>query len=84
MKILHIIRHLEDTRAIETARQQISGHEVTLLLLHDAVLSPPSFAGKVYAGLADVEARTPRPGYETLDYPEIVRLICENDKVVSW
>lgn len=84
MRILHILRHARDERAMATARQQAKEHDVTVLLLHDAVLNPPPFEGKVYACLADVEARARRAGYETLDYRDIVKLIFESDKVISW
>ncbi|MDO8670477.1 MAG: hypothetical protein Q7O66_03490 [Dehalococcoidia bacterium] len=79
-----MIRHIGDSRAIETAREQAGQHEVALLLLNDAVLDPPPFDGTIYACLADVEARPVRKSYETLDYPDIIKLIFEYDRVISW
>jgi sulfur relay protein TusB/DsrH len=85
MKILHIIRNLEDHRAVATLkRQQEKGHSVTLLLLQDAVLSRLSWEGKILACQEDVQARTGTTRFPTVDYEEIVRLIFEHDRVISW
>lgn len=85
MRILHILRSLDDARAVETARaQRDQGHDVALLLLHDAVLSRPAFPGPVSACADDVRARGGRCAYPTVDYDAIVRLMFEHDRVVSW
>lgn len=85
MKLLHILRSLDDTRAVETARaQREQGHDVTLLLLHDAVLARPAFPGPVSACADDVSARGGYCAYPTVDYDAIIRLMVEHDRVISW
>ena len=85
MKILHIIRHMGDSRALDTARaHQRQGHQVTLLLMQDAVLSRVRFAGEVVACQEDVSARTGRTRLSTVDYDGIVRMVFEHDRVISW
>ncbi len=85
MKLLHILRSLDDTRAVETARaQREMGHDVALLLLHDAVLARPAFPGPVSACADDVSARGGHCAYPTVDYDAIVRLLFEHDRVISW
>jgi sulfur relay protein TusB/DsrH len=66
MKILHLIKNPHDSYAADiAARQQRAGHEVALLLLHDAVydamgVKPLSQQGiAVYACADDVQARGP-------------------------
>ena len=85
MRILHLIRAIEDNRAVETAvRQRNHDHDVTLVLLHDAVFSSPSFEGSIFACKADLEARQMESKHTPVDYDAIVRMIFENDRVVSW
>jgi len=66
MKILHLIRNPHDSYAADiAARQQRAGHEVALLLLHDAVydamgVKPLSEQGiAAYACADDLQARGP-------------------------
>lgn len=85
MRVLHLVRNIGDERAFATAvQQQRLGHEVTLLLLHDAVLSAPPFSGRVLACQDDLRARQLEGKYPTVDYDGIVRMISEHDKVLSW
>jgi len=79
MRLLHLIRYLDEERALLTAREQMrQGHQVTLLLLHDAVLSLPAFEGPIVACRDDVLARGGHCPYPMVDYDDIVRLICEH------
>lgn len=85
MKILHLIRELQDRRALETAAAQSKqGHQVTLLLLHDAVLDRIDLSSRVLACADDVQARGGNSRYLTLDYGQIVAAIFDNDRVISW
>ncbi len=85
MKFLHILRSLDDARAVETARaQREMGHDVALLLLHDAVLARPAFPGPISACADDVIARGGHCAYSTVDYDGVIRLMAEHDRVVSW
>src|SRR3990170_8939380 len=83
MKILHIVRNIGDKRALDTAQaQKQRGHQVTLLLLHDAVLDRVPFEGEMLACADDVRARTGKTPFKTVDYDEIVTLIFEHDRGV--
>ena len=91
MKILHLIRNPHDSYAADiAARQQKAGHEVALLLLHDAVydaigVKPLSEQGiAAYACADDVQARGIASQAELLDYKGIVTLMFAYDKVVCW
>jgi sulfur transfer complex TusBCD TusB component (DsrH family) len=84
MRILHIIRDIDEARSLEVAReQQRRGHEVSLLLIHDAVLSDIDFE-QVVAARDDVLARGGEVRYALVDYEDMVRTIFEHDRVVSW
>lgn len=84
MKILHVIRRPEDRRALDSAKAHFVDHEVTLLLLHDAVLDAIEFPGRIYAARDDLAARGWRRDYSPLSYEGIVALIFANDRVISW
>jgi len=83
--ILHLIRRLGDTEAVAVARaQQAAGYSVSLLLLQDAVLDRPDFPGPILACRQDDQARGGRCPYPSLDYDDIVRLLFEHRRVISW
>lgn len=87
MKILHVIKKQNDSYAIDTARKQIaSGKEVTVVLLHDAILSTISLDGiRAFASQDDIKARGgSKINIETIDYQGIVKLIFEADNITSW
>lgn len=85
MKFLHLVRSLEEERAYSLMRQQQErGDEITLVLLGDAVLKKVPLQGKILSCKADVAARGGKTTYPTIDYDEIVRLIFQADRVISW
>ncbi|TAK33429.1 MAG: sulfurtransferase TusB [Chloroflexota bacterium] len=84
MKILHLVRQIADERALSTVTAQSRNHDVAVVLLQDAVLTPLEFPGTTYACREDVEARGAGLGLELVDYRRIVQLIGEYEKVVSW
>ncbi|MDP2727748.1 MAG: DsrH/TusB family sulfur metabolism protein [Dehalococcoidia bacterium] len=75
---------MEDRRALETARAHAAEHQVTVVLLQDAVLSPLPWEGEVYACREDLEARGGREGIRGIEYRELVRMIFGHDKVIMW
>ncbi|MBU4076077.1 MAG: hypothetical protein KKD46_02185 [Euryarchaeota archaeon] len=81
MKILHIIRNPNDTTPIEIAKAQGREHDVTILLMHDAVYMDPGM--KTYACRDDAGARGVTT-HECVGYDRIVKMIFECDRVVSW
>ena len=86
VKILHIVRNLEDQRAMSTVQAHVAaGNDVTVLLMHDAVLGCVRPQGcNVLACRDDVQARGGRTDAETLDYQEMVGLVFESDRVITW
>lgn len=85
MKILHIVRDMEEALPLQVAgEQQGQGHDVTLLLLHDAVLRRVSFPGPVIACEDDLAARGVEGRYPAVDYRGIVQAILDHERVISW
>lgn len=84
MKILHVIREIDDMRAFETARAHSVEHQVTLVLLQDAVLSRFPWQGEVYACREDLEARDLKTEAREVEYREIVGMIFGHDRVIMW
>lgn len=84
MKLLHIIREMGDKRAFETARAHAAEHQVTLVLLQDAVLSQVPWDGVVCACREDVEARGVKTEYKEVEYRELVGMIFGHDRVIMW
>lgn len=85
MKILHIVRDMEEALPLQIAReQQEQGHQVTILLLHDAVLRQVSFPGTVLAAEDDLAARGVEGRYPPVGYRDIVQAIVDHDRVISW
>ncbi|MBI2866607.1 MAG: hypothetical protein HYX99_04540 [Chloroflexi bacterium] len=82
---LHLVRRIGDGEALALAReQQAAGHKVALLLLQDAVLGRPDFSGTILSCAEDDRARGGRSPYPCLSYEEIVRLLFEHQRVISW
>lgn len=84
MKILHIIREIDDKRALETVQAHATDHQVTVVLLQDAVLGRFSWEGEVYACGEDLEARGVAQSFQGVDYRDLVRMIFGHDRVVMW
>ncbi|MGE5619183.1 MAG: DsrH/TusB family sulfur relay protein [Sphingomonadaceae bacterium] len=85
MRALHILRSMEDERALATALSHAADHPTSLLLLQDAVLARvDGFPGPVYASAEDVAARGKGGTFREVDYEAIVNLIFEHDRVITW
>ena len=84
MKILHIIKNVNEKRGLEIAKIQSKSNEVGILLIHDGVYAKLDKNLKTYACLKDVEARNISVNYELVDYNDIVKLIFEYEKVIVW
>lgn len=85
MKILHILRKLDDQRALTTARAHALEHPTAILLIQDAVLTRiGDFPGPIYTCAEDVAARISIGKYQEVDYSRIVQLLFEHDKVITW
>lgn len=89
MKILHIITELNHSLPLEILQAHTKGVETHILLLHDAVLTPPDNlpqSAKLFAGARDVAARNISlpGGIRELSYEEIIDLLCTCDKAITW
>ena len=85
MKILHVLRSGPDRLPLDLARHQRDAHTVTVLLVQDAVSTPPpERPGAIYALKADLEARGLAVGQAAVDYDEAIRLMAEHDRVIVW
>lgn len=84
MKLLHLIRTINDDTAARVIAAQKDEHEVAVILLHDAVLSPPQWGVTMYASAADVQARGITTDLPLVDYEKIVQMTFEYDKVTVW
>ena len=86
MKILHMVKSPGDHLAYDIAlkQQQAGEDEVWILLLHDAVYTPPSDWDNLYVCVDDLEARGVNcPGIQ-VDHGEMVDLLFKVDSVVNW
>jgi sulfur relay protein TusB/DsrH len=84
MKILHIIKNLNDNQAINILKVHAKSDEVSLLLIQDGVLSKFDVDVPVYVCKEDAEARGVNVDTKAVTYPEMVELITSHDKVISW
>lgn len=88
MKILHLVRCPKENYPFEIAGLQscAGGHEVTVVLLQDAVMSghPDVDGVAVFSGHEDLDARGLPAIGGTLDYDGIVKKIFEADRIINW
>lgn len=86
VKILHIIKNIDDTYAWQTAvrQQKKGGNQVIILLIHDAVFNTVQDDTEVFACQDDVMARGVETKASLVDYEEIVKMLLDADSVVSW
>jgi len=82
--ILHILRTLRDESAWQIIRTQHDMQAVAVLLIHDAVLTPPPLDVTMYACEADVMARGITSPLPRLSYEQIVDLIFACHRVMVW
>lgn len=86
MRILHIIKSSKDRLAYDMVlrQQENQDREVVVLLIHDAVYTPPEGEMELCACRDDVEARGIESTARLVDYDEIVELLLESESVVCW
>ena len=86
MKILHMVKSPNDSLAYDTAlgQRQIGENEVWILLLQDAVYTPPPNWDKLYVCHDDLLARGVNCSGIQVDYGEMVDLLLSVDTVVNW
>ena len=86
IKILHIIKKSDDFLAYDMISRQRRNkeNEVAVLLLHDAVYTPPNEDTTTFCCRDDLEARNVTCHGNPVDYKEIVNLMLDADKVINW
>ena len=91
MKTLHIIREKDHALAISTVRDQtklphVSENNLTVLLIHDAVLTTEDrLKGlRIMVLKDDAAARAVEPPYPSVDYDGMLKLIFDSDNVICW
>jgi sulfur relay protein TusB/DsrH len=85
-KILHVIKNTNDRYAYETCLRQNEekGAAISVLLLHDAVFTPPEGVESLYACRDDAEARGTKNAGRLVTYEEIVEMLLRADTVICW
>ncbi len=89
MRILYIVKEKTDLdyllKMYDKSQAKMTG-ELTLLLIHDAVLigQDPINNFKVFACSDDVKARGINTPFDTLDYKQMLKLIADCDKAICW
>ncbi|MFQ5862869.1 MAG: hypothetical protein ACE5IC_07075 [Candidatus Brocadiales bacterium] len=91
MKTLHIIKEKDHALAISTAVDQagqpsVAENSLTILLIHDAVLTTEDSLKGLRAVVLrdDAVARAVKPPYPSVDYAGMLKLIFDSDKVICW
>ncbi len=98
MKILHVIKEKNHALAVSTVRDQAvlfpAAENVTVLLIHDAVLSAEDTLRELGAGgnvsvsiitlKDDAAARGVDSPYPSVDYNRMLKLIFDSEKVICW
>lgn len=84
MRILHLVRRLDDATAAGVVGEHARVADVTVVYLHDAVYRPLGVGSREALLDADCDARGVVSDLERVSYDRLVELIFENDKVISW
>lgn len=84
MKVLHLIRRLDDTTAASLIAEQARRHDVTVVYLHDAVFRPFGLGCREYLLEEDCRARGVVSPLERISYEQLVRLLFESERVITW
>lgn len=84
VKVLHLIRHLDDPMASTFIAEQTRHHDVTVVYLHDAVFRPRGIGRREYLLEEDAQARGIVSSLERISYPQLVEFLFENERVIMW
>jgi sulfur relay protein TusB/DsrH len=85
VKVLHIIRSHDDrlARRIIADMARTPDTEQTLVMIQDGVYNAPTDS-RAFACSDDVRARGIDTTLPLIDYSDIVDLIFDHDKVITW
>ena len=84
MKILYILRKQPDGLAKEMIEIQSHEHEITVVLIQEAVLMKENLSGHVLALDDDVRKRSVSQNIPKIGYEELLSLIFKNDRTLCW
>lgn len=84
MKILHLIKRVNDLYAQAAIQAQQGENQTSCVLIQDATLSVPELNVPVFALKEDVQARGGSPNVPLIDFDQLVDMLFEHDAVVCW
>ena len=88
MKILHLVRRTDDPYAMEMVAAQDASespvHDVRVAFLQDGVYRPTAPVKTRVVVEEDCLARGVEPDAEHITYEQLVDLIFDSDRVISW
>jgi len=83
-KILHILKDPNNAHALACIKRHSDEHQVSLLLIQDAVgMRPSGMRSRVFV-LADDLGDGEKSPYPQVGYPEMLRMIFKHDTVIAW
>ncbi|MBI3812779.1 MAG: hypothetical protein HY283_11365 [Nitrospirae bacterium] len=85
-RILHILKELNSTDALNLIAQQRKGapRELSVLLIQEAVRLKTDFPSKVYVLDEDAKTRGVVSKFEIINYSKMLDLILSSDSVITW
>lgn len=84
MKILHLVKQVNDLYAHEAMGNQRGENQVTCVLTQDATLSVPKLDVPIFALKEDVQARGATVNVPLVDFDQLVDMVFEHDAVTCW
>ncbi len=84
MKILYLLRSQPDDLVKEMIVRQSSEHEITIVLIQDAVYMEENLPGHILALEDDLRERSLSPNAPIINYNKLLSLIFQHDKVLCW
>jgi sulfur transfer complex TusBCD TusB component (DsrH family) len=84
VKVLHLVRRPDDAYAMEMIAAQLPDHDVSVAFLQDGVYRPTAPVETRYVVEEDCVARGVEPDAQTITHEQLVDLIFESDRVVTW
>ena len=83
-KVLHILKNPNDAHALDLIKRGMDVNQVTILLIQDAAgMKLLETSGKVYV-LCENLKKGEKASYPLVGYREMLKMIFENDFVVTW
>ncbi|MBT3270315.1 hypothetical protein HN371_24445 [Candidatus Poribacteria bacterium] len=84
MKILHIVRSPDDAYAMQMIAAQESSHDLRVAFVQDGVYRPTAPTATRYVVEEDCVARGVEAAVDSVTHEQLVDLIFDSDRVISW